>query len=306
MTDILTESLQETCLMVVVRTTALGLRRTDKASSDGLNHDKEAAPGAGRVVVDRLPKGADDLHRAITKAQNDALACVKHFTLAFGSETSWRLLPNANFTPFLKAYAVHDKAFKEACARMAAEAPAVIAAAAAALGKFNIAPPTEAELRNAYTLTYEFRPVDDPKGFRGLPPTTAAKLQSIMERRLAAAREAAAGEFLQRFLKPLEHFVERMRLFEERENSEADGKERGRTGVFRSTVLTNLQEIIEVAVGMNVTGDPRIADLERDLRSLTTITPDQLRDNQPVRVAAAEKAAAVLANLRSWLPDAAE
>jgi hypothetical protein len=300
-------AVRETCILAKVTTSSLGLSRTDKAASKRTSADNNAVEGAARVLVSRLA-GADDVHKEITAAQRDAAAALKRRSMPY-DEDGWRILPNAKFEEFLAELGQHKATFDAAMRKLEAEADAIIGKAMANKGDFDVEVPTRDELIGAYSLTNTFQPVPDGSTFKGLPPAVAEKLARAVEKRVAAAVEAAHVDTLKRLLAPLESFVERMHAYDKREQELAAGQDVGRHGIFRDTALTNVQEIVSMLEAFNITDDERLSQLKAMLDPFTrpTLTADRLRSDDKVRQALTGRAAKVVSNLNDWLsPTSAE
>jgi hypothetical protein len=298
--DAIGEAVRATCITGIVRLKALGLNRTDNAASREAEKHANAVAGAARVVVSRLP-GADQHHRRLVAMQNSAKRTFLFYTMPYGNDEGWRLMPNVNWEPFTKRFVVDKQAFVVARDEFIADLPNVVARARANKGAFNIEVPTEDELRDAYDIDTEFRDIS-PGRFRGLPEGTSRKLQAHATRRLATAIEAATKDTLSRFLGPLEHFVERMKAYDERVRDLAAGKqeERGRNGAFRDSVVTNLSELVEVVGSFNVLNDERLTWVHEQVQAFK-VDPDDLRKDDRLRQDTAQKASNILTNLQEWL-----
>lgn len=296
--DAIGEAVRNTCILATIRCSALGLTRTDKQTSNDVTSQHGAVNGAARVVVSRLP-GADEHHRQIVNAQLKMKHALYGLSMRYGNDEGWRLLPNANWQTLLMRLSEGKAEYEKVLSAFIADLPNVVARAQANKGSLNIEVPTEEELRRAYTMETEFRPIHDGR-FRGLPPNVVAKLEQTAQAKLAAAIEMAKQDTLQRFVSPLEHFVERMVKYDEREQAQSQGKEVGRHGIFRDSVVGNVKELVDVVASFNVTGDERLTLLTEKVKALD-LNPDALRDNQPVRQDATAKAREILADLKDWL-----
>jgi hypothetical protein len=296
--DDIAEAVRSTCILATVRLRALGLTRTDKDASRDVVRQNNASAGAARVVVSRLP-GADEFHNRITQAQGQARADLIALTMPYGNDEGWRLLPNANFEPLLAKLTTSKGKVTQLLDELKVEAPNIIARAKANMGTLNVPIPTVDELIGSYAIDVEFREIAEG-AFKGLPDATASKLRRHVQRNLAAAVERATNDTMGRFIKPLEYFVERMRLFDERERAIAAGRDVGRTGVFRDSVVENIKELAEVVGSLNVTNDPRLDKLAAEVQALI-IEPEALRDSQPKREEAVQVASNILADLSDWL-----
>lgn len=296
--DAIGDAVRNTCILATIRFRALGLNRTDRQASNDVTTQAGAVTGAARVVVSRLP-GADEHHRAITKTQVSAKAALLRYSMPYGNDDGWRLLPNVNWNKLLPELSECKNAFDAALNAFLADLPNVRARALANKGTLNVEIPTEDELRNAYGMETEFRPVNNGR-FRGLPEAVAQKLEAHAKAKLSAAVQAATQDTLERFVQPLDYFIERMVKYDEREAALARGQDVGKTGIFRDSVVENVKELVDVVASFNVMGDERLAALSHRLQPLL-VKPDALRDDVQVRHGAEKAAREVLADLKEWL-----
>lgn len=296
--DAIGEAVRSTCILATIKFSALGLTRTDRQASNNVNMQAGAVAGAARVVVSRLP-GADEHHKAITAAQRAYKDALWSLSVPYGNDEGWRLLPNVNWSRLIPRMSACKNEFDKALSAFKADLGNVRARALANKGSLNVEIPTEEELASAYCMDTEFRPVNDGQ-FRGLPDSVAQKLQAHAKAKLAAAVQDATRHTLERIAQPLEYFIERMVKYDEREQAIAQGKEVGKHGIFRDSVVENIKELVEVIDSFNLTGDPRLATLSQRLQPLV-VSPDALRDSQPVRHTAEKTARAVLADLKEWI-----
>jgi hypothetical protein len=293
MTNPIIEALKETTILACVSTRALGLERTDKAASQRAVTENSAVAKAARVQVNRLA-GADDLHKTIVSIQNMAAQVLKANSQPFGEEDKWRLLPNVRFEKFLQQMHPIKLDYDKAIDRLRNEAPAIIDAARANVGTFDVSLPSVEEMIGAYEMRTDFRPVPDSSNFRGLNENTINKLRERTDNQIANAVSIAQTDTLKRFVDPLERFIERMQAYDTRE----PGK---KAGIFRDTVVTNIKELHEVLDSFNITGDERLTQLGNLLGSLVNTTPQELRDLPVIRQSATSRAQEVLSNLNDWL-----
>jgi hypothetical protein len=299
-TDPIVSAVKETCILASIKLSALGLTRTDKNASRKVSEDHSAVAGAAKVVVHRLA-GADEHHRAITAAQNQAKQALKRRSMPYGDDDSWRLLPNKQFEPLLADLAHAKKSFDDAKRHLDRAAQDIIDQVRTNIGSLDIPVPTVDELTNAYSMTTEFRPVPDSACFHHLPEAVSRKLTKHLDQRVAAAFEKAQTNTMERLIPPLEHFIERMQKYNEREKIINNGEDPGKHGRFNDTVVGNIKEIFDVLNDFNVVGDERLTELGNQLASLANVEPDTLRKNADVRSAAEVRAREVVAALNGWL-----
>lgn len=296
--DAVSAAVRNTCILATVRLSRLGISRTDKQATDKVLTDAAAVTGAARVVVSRLP-GADHHHRIISGIQTEMRNALNRYSMPYGADAGWRLLPNANWDRLLVEMSAAKDRFNAAVRAFQDDLPNVLAQARTNKGSLNVDLPTEEELRDAYHMESEFRPINAGR-FSGLPEPVIRTLERHAQDRLLAAVEMAKQDTFQRFLDPLERFVERMEAFDKREEAIARGEDVGKHGIFRDSCVANVQELVDVVGSFNITGDERMAALAERAKGLD-VKPDALRDSKDVRQEATAKARALLDDIKSWL-----
>lgn len=294
--NLVLEALKHTTTLACVTTRSLGLTRIDRNASEKVNIDNGAISRAASVNVNRLA-GADAHHKEITSIQNKATTMLKQMSQPFGEEDKWRLLPNACFEKFIRALGPIKQEYDAALERLRENAQDIIDTAKANVGNFEIKVPTIEEMLEAYEMRTDFRPIPEGANFRGLDENTINKLRQRHDAQLEAAVHIAEKNTLERFVDPLERFVERMKAYDEKE---LVGDSKKRTGVFRDSVITNIKDLHEVVKDFNITGNPKLAQLDIDLADLVSIKPDTLRESEMVRTKATTRAQEVLDNLKAW------
>lgn len=296
------EALKQTTVLACIETGALGLERIDRAASDKANAAAGAVHKAAAVKVNRLA-GADEYHKKIISIQHEATALLKACSQPFGEEDKWRMLPNVHFEPFVQKLAPIAAEFNKAVEDLRFNAAGVLRRAANNVGDFDVGElPTPEQMVGSYRLRPEFRPIPEGSNFRGLSEGTIEKLRQRHDARLEEAVHIAQHNTLERFVDPLNNFVQRMVAFDKREEEINAGKhdKKNKTGVFRDSVVSNIKELHDVLKSFNITGDEKFDELYDGLKELVVVKPDTLRDNQPVREAMTARARQVVDNLKAW------
>jgi hypothetical protein len=301
MTNPVLDALKETTVLACVSTRALGLERTDNTASAKVIEDNHAVTKAAKVKVNRLA-GADAIHKDIVSLQGEASATLRRYSQPFGEEEKWRLLPNALFERVIGELAPIKAKYDEKIEELRGKAAEILAQAGQNIGTFNVELPSIDEMINSYQLTTDFRPIPESANFRGLNENTVNKLREMHDHRLAAAVEMAERNSMERVLPHVERFIDRMKAYEEKMlRDEQDPDNKDKTGIFRDTVVTNIQEFADVLGAFNISGDPRLTQLGNDIREFGNIKPKQLRESALVRAEATSRAQEIVGNLNSWL-----
>ena len=95
-----------------------------------------------------------------------------------------------------------------------------------------------------------------------------------------------------------------MKAFQERETLIADGKDPGREGVFRDTLVSNVQEMANLLDSLNVTGDAGLAAIVQDLHEFDRMSAKELRKSPQMRATAVTVASQAVDAIDRWLTGA--
>jgi hypothetical protein len=292
-------ALQDTAMLCGLRTRALGLSRTHKTASTQVTAQHGATTNAATVRVNRLAD-ADAYHRKLVGLQNNMRKIYEAHTLPWDGAGGWRLLPNTSFLKLAGIMAPLQREIALCIEEYRAKAPEIIEAAKRNLGDLalEIALPTVEELSNAYEVKLEFGSIPDTKALKNLPPAITGKLAQHMQNRAQTAYETALGEIQERMVKPLQHLVERLDAFDERESREKTEGQRDLQGVFRDTTVTNITDLAQLLPSLNVLNDEGTTRHVNEVVELASdLNPESLRGSRERRDAARAKAASILAGM---------
>ena len=301
----LSDALQNACMIVTVNTSALGLTRLDKRASAESDDAHNAVRGAARVIVSRLP-GVESDHRDLIAVQNDTRAFTYGCTAPWGVKTSdgRRIMANNMFEKWIGGFAARHEIFMRKREVMLAKAPDMIAEAERNRGQFDVRPPTLDELRNAYDMSYTLEPIADASCFGPMGQQVDVFLKQQYDINVAASFRAGQVDRVEAARPLVERVVERMKAFQERETLIADGKDPGREGVFRDTLVSNVQEMCGLLDSLNVTADAGLHAIVQDLRAFDAMSAKELRKSPQMRATAVTVAAQAVDAIDRWLTGA--
>lgn len=295
----LTEMLQSTAMVCTFKTRALGLLRTHKTASAGVTTQHHATSDAATVRVNRLAN-ADEYHRSIVRLQGNMRKIYETHTLPWDGPGGGRLLPNTSFMKLAQLVNPIQKEITAAIEAYRAKAPEIIEKARVSLGDLagEIELPTVEELCSAYEAKLEFSSLPDAGALRNLPPAVTQKLAQHMEARAQVAYAAAVEDLQGRMVEPLQHLITRLDAYEVRESREKVEGKRDLEGVFRDTMVTNINELASTLPSLNLLGDKQTAETINEVVELSnSITAESLRASRERRDAARAKAASILAGM---------
>lgn len=148
--------------------------------------------------------------------------------------------------------------------------------------------PTRAELEDEFSIKFRILAMPDV----GNLPTALA---GIVAQESQAAIDAAVAEgkrwVFKQLRDPIAHMHEKLL-----------GYTGGRKGAFHDTIVTNIQEVLDILPSINIDGDPQITQMGEAMRAaLTTYSPDDLRDDDNARADVAQAAQDILNVLDSFI-----
>lgn len=301
----ISDALRQVAMIAEISTSALGMSRTDKDASKKTERDHASKEGSARVVVQRF-NGADDEIRAIHEIHKAAHENLRNNTMAWGKR---RLLPNANFMRWNARHEDLVLEHQKAVDVLLANADVILAKAAQNLGSFNVDLPSKQEMATAFSLTKAMEPIPDGKQFGsfggqnpGLVDELDAQLRYQFERNMEASFTAATQDAAARLAGPLSKMVERLEAYNKRETDIANGRDAGREGYFRDSLVQNVQDMTAVFANMNVLNDPILADIAKKAEVFNRITPETLRKgSNEARERLAKHAAGIVEELNGFL-----
>jgi len=285
--------------VAAVRTSSLGLTRTDKRASAESDSNHHARQGTGKVLVSRLA-GAEDRIKSIRQLQQLARDTLTNHTTAWGDR---RLLPNVNINSFLRQWGEVKKEFDIQVTQLRHDASNLIRQAERNMGDYEVELPTEEEISEAFTLDFTMEQVPDAANFKttGLDAEVEAELKRRFEANMQAAYAQAQNDAVERVKLPLKNLVERMAAYQKREDSKANGIDVGREGYFRDTIIENINQIGQVFGSFNLTDDPLFERIAKELEAFDGIEADDLRNSQALRDDTAKRAQKILDSLGDWM-----
>ena len=241
---------------------------TDVVATQQVADANQVSPGSGRYIKRLLNKKAcEDVRRLgqdARKAHND-------LTMPWDDQGT-RLLPIKAYEKYKQKIHELMERRQEATNRLIYKYQDHIAQAQLELGSlFNPTDyPTTDQLRKAISMDWEFGEVPDGQHFRAdLPEHERIRIQKEIEDRVAARIDHGLEDLFRRVGKAVSAASERMK-------DSTDGSDK----LFKNTLLTNLNSIVENIPLLNVTGNPVLDEMARQLtEAMAGLQPDHLRPN---------------------------
>lgn len=243
--------------------------KTDKDKTEAVLAEEHAAQDAGRWKKNVMPKsviGQENLIYAIASVAGKARAL--HHELSMPWESPWNLLPVKNEPAYRQGMMAARITFNNLVQQLPERWEGYLAKAKEGQGGLYRAedyPDIESVMRK-YFFRYDFSPVPTAGHFvASLAEASMKELREQMEARNTERMQAAQASLIERLVKPLKEFAERL--------ANPDERKFGKT-------LTMLERVCNEVDNLNsTTGDASITGLVSVTRNLVTaLTPDALQD----------------------------
>lgn len=241
---------------------------------------QHAATGAGKYVKYLIDKA----HLAeLTTLAGAARTYHNSMTLAW-TDKGQRILPSALFMDYRAGIQGYRDKYRVARDKFLAEYPQLVQDARTRLGTMYDPSeyPSVDELRSAFDITVEFMPVPDAKDFR---VDVAKETQDEIRAQITDTVNARVDKAVQGCWARTREVLERI--------SKQCNDKKGR---IYDSLMENAQDLVNVLGGLNITSNPEITQMEKDIRALIVPT-DMIRANPLTRQRVADGADAILARM---------
>lgn len=149
--------------------------------------------------------------------------------------------------------------------------------------------PTVDQLRGKFSIEVNVSNVPDANDFRcNVSAEQKRIIEAEIEQTVREATKTAVADVYRRIADVTGRMVERL-------NAYKPSTEKGKRseGVFKDSLVTNVQELIEIMPALNITGDPKLAELAFQMEKLTVYDAPELRKNVSARKQVADHAKAI-------------
>lgn len=255
-------------MLVGLHISTWSARKFDRKVSDKVTSESRADKDAGRFNKHLL--AGSEAHKRVMDAAQRARELHYRETLPWADEGQ-RLLPTANYFPYMEKMRKAQATFDAAVADFVAEYPAIKAQAPVKLGAlYNEHEfPTFKDLPSKFSWDIAVMPVPGGNDVRlDLPADQIEAIEASVNARVEqAAKDAMADAW-----KRLQDAVERIR------------KASGENGVVRSTLIENAEMVCDTLQRLNLAQDAHLEEMrQRVRRELTSIAVEDLRGDERLR-----------------------
>ena len=200
-----------------------------------------------------------------------------------------RILPAANFAHYSAEMRRLKSDFQAATMEFCGSYPELMDQARRDLnGLFDPADyPSSDKIARKFSFEVEVDPLPTGADFRvDLQAGEVDRIKADIEGRLQAAESAAMADCFNRLYDVVRKAAEKLT---------------DRNAIFRDSLVTNIQDLVDLLPRLNLTGDPRLEDLRREVADkLLGYEPETLRKNQFARMETAQAANDILAAMAGY------
>jgi hypothetical protein len=281
-------NLRDSLLTVHFSISAWEGRKQDKKATKEVADTHGTQSSVGRYHKDLLPGAVE--HEKILSIRNGWRTWHYEQTLPWGDEGA-RVMRSAKFMDYGEGYRNWEAQWTHALQAFEVALPTLIAQAELRLNTlFNRADyPDADEIMKRFAVRLRTYPLPNGEDFRvmdGIPPEEVERLVAEAEDGINARLGDAVKDLWTRMHTVVSHMQAKL----------ADPK-----GRFHDTLVSNVQDLVDLMPCLNLTNDPVLAQMGLDMADLSSHSPEALRSQVGVREAAAAKAAALVKRMGQYV-----
>lgn len=277
------KNLSEKAILVTLKVSHWSGKKDDKKVATDIEIQHNAI-NAGRYKKNLID---DDTLKQVHSLGAETRNFVKANTLPWG-ENNVRLLPSIHLLDFLAKFRDYQSRFQDACDTFIMHYPSLIIDAKMRLstlfdpGDY----PSTCDIRGKFSMDVACDAIAKLDDFRlQVDELELEKLKADMERSVTERIAGATKDIWTRIKEKVGHMVDKLSDKEAR---------------FHDTLVTNVQELVDLLPKLNITDDPDIDQVVSSMKTLV-VDPDNLRDNGRFRSQKAREAQVVLDKINSFM-----
>lgn len=274
--------IQKNAILVIFNAAQWSARKLDRSVTNEINNQKNASQDAGRYNKLLMSKEETE---AITKIVSKGRKFHYENTLVW-SENNERLLTIGLYFKYIEEMIKMQSEFQSVTEKFYETYPQKILAEKSRLGDlYNEADyPTVDEIRRKFRFEFKFMPVPENNLHVELSESEINNIRASVEDEINKRVEGAVKEVWGRINDVLTHMRDKLK--------DADA-------IFRDSLFGNMQELIELLPSLNITNDPKIGAIIKEMQSIK-VTPEEARNSPELRKVAVQQVDDILNNFKSY------
>ncbi len=287
-------TLASRAMLVSISISSWSGRKLDRKVTDEVNTARGAASDAGRYNKLLLPKEAlDAIHKKASSIRNEF----------YGRTLPWmddgqRIMAANAYLQHTQWIARQRASFEQLVEEFLARYPDYVEEAKQRLNTMFVAadyPPVEL-LREKFSINVMVLNVPNGDDFRvAMSDAQAEQIRADIESKVTEASQNAVKDVYKRITEKLTLMVERLNNYKPGTRTERA------QGVFKSSLVENIRDLINVMPALNITGDPELDRLAERLKDVTVYDANVLKANTAKRQDTAAEAQAILDSMNDFV-----
>lgn len=269
-------------------------RKLDKRVTDQTNRDHGADANAGRYNKLLVPAGA---LKPIMEIGTAARTRFYNITLPWLDSGS-RIMTVHTLPEFQNEFREKREAFESARDHLLANYDDYKTQGERMLGDM-FRPddyPTAEDIRHRFSFKADYGPIPDADDFRAdVPQSFVDEIKADLDRRSNDALRNAVNDIWQRVADCTQSMADKLTAYRP-----TDGDVKS-AGIFRDSLVSNIADLAALLPSLNLTDDPRIATMARELADLADTTAGALRGDAGKREDKAAQAAAIASAVGAFM-----
>lgn len=271
----LLQAVRESAMLAEVTIGVWSAVKNDKNITDKIRKDAGAVGQVGRFTKNLLA-GADSQYKNVVSAYQAVRQLHYQLTLPWVSDphatrqAGPRLLPHLLFQKYLSEVGALRQKAKNELDSFLVVYPTLVIEARANLGSLaDVTYPDEQEVRSKFRIHFDFQPIPEGGGFKGLDSFTLERLSQGLEARQKQMIITAQKSMWDEVKSRVGHIVKRL--------SDPENK-------FKEATLTNTRKLLELLPGWNLAQAPEVDVIIADIKNmLDGVDGKLIRKNPDVR-----------------------
>ena len=271
-----TNNLSNKAVLVGIAISGWQARKYDRKISAEVAEQHAATTDAGRFNKCLLPGGAES-YDAVHKKGRELRTFYYENTLPW-SKDGQRILPTANYEKFSTGVRAFRRDYEFLAREFVREYPILKEDARLLLNGMFLESdyPDPSAMMSKFSVTVEMLPLPSAADFRvDLGQSEVARIQSEIESRLKNEFANANKDLWDRLSVAVANIKGRLQV--------PDAK-------FHDTLISNLQDLVNLIPNLNVTGDANLDAMLKRCKALTVHSPNTLRNDTVTRAEVAQQA----------------
>jgi hypothetical protein len=292
-------SLSERATLAVLHLGSYGARAVDReVTDDTTSRYKAESKNAGSFSKQLIGKQYLD---PVFKSGRLATSTHKLLTLPW-EDKGPRILSNSGYVFYTEQMRLRRMDYMAKARAVTEQWDEAVAEAKVRLGNMynpEDYPASAGDVLNRFTFDVEIKGVPESGDFRSkLSDASVKAIVKDIERRSEQRLEAAMNDVFTRVLEVTGHMVDRLKNY-----SAPTGKGKGQMGSnFHDSTVYNIKELADILPALNLTGDPRLVQLQQQLvDELVEHSPEILKMDPKLRSDTARKAEKIFNKVKGFL-----